>query len=64
MGVPLIAGGLLMQGADHHVRNMRYQYAANFHTSVDAYTQYLPAAVMLGLKAGGVESRASGAACS
>lgn len=46
-----------MQGADHHVRNMRYQYAANFHTSVDAYTQYLPAAVMLGLKAGGVESR-------
>lgn len=57
MGVPLIAGGLLMQGADHHVRNMRYQYAANFHTSVDAYTQYLPAAVMLGLKAGGVESR-------
>mgnify|MGYP002237859608 CR=1 FL=1 len=36
---------------------MRFQYAPHFHTTVDNYTQYLPAAVMLGLKVGGVESR-------
>lgn len=57
MGVPLIAGGLLMQGPDRHVRNMRFQYGPHAHTEIDTYTQYLPAAVMLGLKAGGVESR-------
>lgn len=39
--------------------NIRSTYAQNFHKSYDDYTQYLPAAVMLGVKAFGVEGRSS-----
>jgi len=59
IGVPLIAGGLLVKNKDKHFRNLRNEYLPVFRKRYDDYLQYLPAAVMLGMKAGGVEGRSS-----
>jgi hypothetical protein len=39
--------------------NLRRDYLPSFQTKIDNYAQYLPAAVMLGMKACGVEGRSS-----
>ena len=44
---------------DASIRAMRYNAAGNVHYTADDYLQYAPAAVLLGLKAGGYESRTS-----
>lgn len=44
---------------DESFRSMRYNVAENVHYSFDDYLQYTPAALMLGLKAGGYGSRSS-----
>lgn len=59
IGVPLIAGGLLVKNKDKHFRSLRNEYLPVFRKRYDDYLQYLPAAVMLGMKAGGVEGRSS-----
>lgn len=59
IGVPLIAEGLLVKGEDKGFRQLRNHYASDFHSSFDNYLRYLPAAVLLGMKVGGVESRSS-----
>ncbi len=59
VGTPLIVTGLIMKGEDTHFRSLRYEYAEEFHRPFDNYTQFLPAAVILGLKAAGVEGRSS-----
>lgn len=59
IGVPLVAGGLLIKGEDDHFRNLRNDYLPRFRRHADDYLQYLPAAVMLGMKIGGVEGRSS-----
>ena len=59
IGVPLIAEGLLVKGEDKGIRQLRNHYASDFHSSFDNYLRYLPAAVLLGMKVGGVESRSS-----
>ena len=59
IGVPLVAGGLLIKGEDNHFRNLRNDYMPRFEHHTDDYLQYLPAAVMLGMKIGGVEGRSS-----
>lgn len=59
VGVPLIAGGLIVKGEDDHFRSLRNDYLPHFNRHADDYLQYLPAAVMLGLKIGGVEGRSS-----
>ena len=57
VGAPLIVTGLIMRGEDTHFRSLRNDYMKEFHRPFDNYTQYVPGAVMLGLKAFGVESR-------
>lgn len=59
IGVPLVAGGLLIKSEDDHFRNLRNDYLPHFRRHADDYLQYLPAAVMLGMKIGGVEGRSS-----
>ena len=59
VGTPLIVTGFIMKGEDTHFRSLRNDYMQRFHRPFDNYTQYLPAAVMLGLKTVGVESRDS-----
>ncbi len=57
VGAPLIATGLLMKGEDTHFRRLRNDYAKEFHRPFDNYTQYVPGAVMVGMKAFGVKGR-------
>ena len=56
---PLIVNGLIVKGQNKHFRGLRNDYLPEFDRSLDNYTQYLPAAVMVGLKLGGVEGRSS-----
>lgn len=59
VGAPLVVGGLIVKGEDKHFRRLRNDYLPTFRRHVDDYTQLAPAAVMLGLKTIGVESRSS-----
>ncbi|MEG0789261.1 MAG: phosphatase PAP2 family protein [Alistipes sp.] len=59
IGVPLIIGGLIVKGRDQGFRSLRNNYASSFNTHYDDYLQYGPAALMLGLKIGGVKGRSS-----
>lgn len=59
IGVPLVAGGLIIKSKDDHFRSLRNDYMPRFRRHVDDYLQYAPMAVMFGLKAGGVTSRSS-----
>lgn len=59
VGVPLIAGGVVMMSYDKSFRNLRNGYASSFHKTYDDYLQYAPAGVMVGMKAFGYESRSS-----
>ena len=47
VSVPLIAGGLIVKNEDDDFRKMRSSYLPRFHSHIDDFTQYLPAAVML-----------------
>lgn len=58
-GTPLILDGMLVKGSDRHFRRLRNTYMPFFKSRYDDYLQYLPAAVMIGMKLGGVESRSS-----
>ncbi len=59
IGVPLIVGGVVAQRMDTRFRTMRNTYMPHFKYHVDDYLQYAPAAVMLGVKACGVQGRSS-----
>ena len=50
IGVPLVAGGLIIKSEDDHFRHLRNDYLPHFNRHADDYLQYLPAAVMLGMK--------------
>ena len=56
---PLIVNGLIMRSESKRFRGLRNDYIPRFDRRLDNYTQYLPAAVMLGLKLGGVKGRSS-----
>lgn len=56
---PLIVNGLIVKGQNKHFRGLRNDYLPEFDRSLDNYIQFLPAAVMVGLKLGGVEGRSS-----
>ena len=47
---PLILNGLIMRSESKRFRGLRNDYIPRFDRRLDNYTQYLPAAVMLGLK--------------
>lgn len=59
VGVPLVVAGLIIKGEDDHFRSLRNDYLPKFRYHLDDYTQYLPMAVMVGMKVAGVESRSS-----
>lgn len=59
MGVPLIAGGLIVKHQDTKFRKLRNDFLPHFRRPVDDYMQYFPAVVMVGLKAAGIPSRSS-----
>lgn len=59
IGAPLVAAGLVVKSQDDHFRSLRNDYMSHFSNHTDDYLQYASAAVMLGLKAAGVESRSS-----
>lgn len=59
IGVPLIIGGLIEKHQDTKFRKLRNDFMPSFHRTLDNYTQIAPAAVMVGMKAAGVESRSS-----
>lgn len=59
IGVPLVVGGIIAKGEDTHFRNLRNDYMPRFRRRADDYLQYAPEAVMLGMKAFGVEGRSS-----
>lgn len=59
VGAPLILTGMIMKGEDTYFRSLRNDYMKSFHRPFDNYTQFLPGAVMLGLKTAGVDSRSS-----
>ncbi len=59
IGVPLVVGGLIVKSEDDHFRNLRDDYMPRFNRHANDYLQFLPAAVMLGMKIGGVEGRSS-----
>ena len=59
IGVPLIVGGLIEKHQDRKFRQLRNDFLPRFHRSLDNYTQFAPAALMVGMKAAGVPSRSS-----
>jgi hypothetical protein len=59
VGLPLIVGGLFVNGEGNDFRNLRNDYMSRFNCHIDDYIRYSPAIVMLGLKALGVEGRSS-----
>lgn len=59
IGVPLVIGGLIVKSEDDHFRSLRNDYLPQFSRHADDYMQYAPAAIMLGMKAAGVQSRSS-----
>ncbi len=59
VSAPLIAEGLVAKKLDGRFRGLRNDYIPDFKKSVDDYLQYSPLAVMVGLKAFGVEGRSS-----
>ena len=49
--------GVRIGGLDHNILDLRNSAVPNFHYKYDDYLQYAPAALMLGLKACGVEGQ-------
>ncbi|MGI6233308.1 MAG: phosphatase PAP2 family protein [Prevotella sp.] len=56
IGVPLIVGGLIEKHQDDKFRQLRNDFMPYFHRTLDNYTQFLPAAVLVGMKMAGVPS--------
>lgn len=59
VSAPLIAEGLVAKKLDGRFKGLRNDYIPDFRKSADDYLQYSPFAVMVGLKALGVEGRSS-----
>ena len=64
VGIPLFASGLIAKAEktafrqDYNNPNTKIRLIKyNFHNEIDNYTQYVPLALTIGLKLGGVESR-------
>lgn len=59
IGAPLVAIGLVFKPINDEFKNLHDSYIYEAHTHVDDYLQYSPAALMVALKAAGVDSRSS-----
>lgn len=58
-GIPLIVTGILTKKEERHFDKLRSGCMTTSNSPYANYTQYLPAAVMFGMKAAGIESRSS-----
>jgi len=56
---PVMIGALFVERDKDEFSNLRRDYMPSFQTKIDNFSQYLPAAVMLGMKLGGVEGQSS-----
>lgn len=56
---PIMVGALCVEGDKDEFSNLRSNYLPKFQSTIDNYSQFLPAAVMLGLKIGGVKGQSS-----
>lgn len=59
IGVPLLVGGWMEKHENDKFRRLRNDFLPRFHRTLDNYLQYVPAAVLLGMKTIGIESRSS-----
>jgi membrane-associated phospholipid phosphatase len=59
IGVPLIVGGLIEKHQDDKFRQLRNDFMPYFHRTLDNYMQFLPAAVLVGMKVAGVPSEST-----
>ncbi len=59
VGLPLVVGGLIEKRQDHKFRGLRNDFLPHFRRNADNYTQFLPAALMAGMKVADVPSRSS-----
>lgn len=59
VAVSLILGGAVVSLYDTDFRRLRNGYVRSFHHDYDDYLQYAPAALLVGMKVCGVESRSS-----
>ncbi len=59
VSTPLVVEGLVAKKLDGKFGGLRNDYILELNKSIDDYLQYSPFAVMVGLKALGVESRSS-----
>lgn len=55
----LVLGGIATYAFDDHFHTLREAHTPTFHQTYDEYTQYLPAAVMLGMKVAGVKGKST-----
>ncbi|MEG1574124.1 MAG: phosphatase PAP2 family protein, partial [Bacteroidales bacterium] len=59
VGIPMIIIGSITKVEDNRFHAYANNYSSVFHNRFDDYIQYVPAAVMLGMKLGGVKGRSS-----
>lgn len=59
VGLPLLIGGIAFKGFDGNLRNSQLEFASKHNDKVSDYIRFAPAALMLGLKLSGVQSRSS-----
>lgn len=59
IAVPLMVSGVAFEWAKQPINDLRNAYIPTFRYKYDDYLQYAPAALMLGLKIGGVKSYSS-----
>jgi hypothetical protein len=56
---PIMISALVVEGDKDEFSNLRRDYLPKFQSQIDNFSQYAPAAVMLGMKLAGVEGRSS-----
>src|SRR5574344_515954 len=59
VGLTLLIGGIAFKGFDGNLRNSQLEFASKHNDKVSDYIRFAPAALMLGLKLSGVQSRSS-----
>lgn len=59
IGIPLILSGSLMKSYDRNLQVNRTNFAEKHDSKIDDYLRFTPAALMLGLKVGGIKGRSS-----
>ena len=59
VGIPIFLSAFIIKGQKKAFRSTRFAFEKNFKTEIDNYTQFLPYAALVGMKAFGYEGRSS-----